>query len=110
MVICTNPRHKQRKGEEHWHESQASTFHEKRLEVGLTYIFGVGRSTALQICTATGLARREGSGPPDPEMKAARVHRRSSRSKVTCGGAPAVDQAAQEIGAYRGMRHRRSLR
>ena len=32
---------------------------EKRLEVGLTYIFGVGRSTALQICTATGLSPAE---------------------------------------------------
>jgi small subunit ribosomal protein S13 len=28
---------------------------EKRLEVSLTYIFGIGRSTAQKICEATGL-------------------------------------------------------
>ena len=64
--------------EEHWHESQASTFREKRLEVGLTYIFGVGRSTALQICTATGLSpdeRVRDLGSRDHD--AARVHRRN---------------------------------
>ena len=30
---------------------------QKRLEVGLTYIYGIGRSTALKVCTA-GVARR----------------------------------------------------
>ena len=28
---------------------------EKRLEISLTYIFGIGRSTAQKICAATGL-------------------------------------------------------
>ena len=28
---------------------------EKRLEISLTYIFGIGRSTSLKICEATGL-------------------------------------------------------
>jgi small subunit ribosomal protein S13 len=28
---------------------------EKRLEISLTYIFGIGRSTSLRICEATGL-------------------------------------------------------
>ena len=30
---------------------------EKRLEISLTYIFGIGRSTAQKICEATGLDR-----------------------------------------------------
>jgi small subunit ribosomal protein S13 len=28
---------------------------EKSLEIGLTYIFGIGRSTALKVCEGTGL-------------------------------------------------------
>ena len=30
---------------------------EKRTEIALTYIFGIGRSTAQQICDATGVDR-----------------------------------------------------
>jgi small subunit ribosomal protein S13 len=30
---------------------------EKRLEISLTYIFGVGRTTAQQLCDATGMSR-----------------------------------------------------
>ena len=29
---------------------------EKRLEISLTYIFGIGRSTAQSICAATGIS------------------------------------------------------
>ena len=29
---------------------------EKRLEISLTYVFGIGRSTASQICQQTGLS------------------------------------------------------
>ena len=29
---------------------------EKRLEISLTYIFGIGRSTSRRICDATGLS------------------------------------------------------
>ena len=28
---------------------------EKRLEISLTYIFGIGRTTAHQVCTRTGI-------------------------------------------------------
>ena len=34
---------------------------EKRLEISLTYIFGVGRTTAQQICDATASTRTPGS-------------------------------------------------
>ncbi len=37
---------------------------QKRLEIGLTYIYGIGRSTAQKICADTGLSRRrEDQGP-----------------------------------------------
>jgi ribosomal protein uS13 len=32
---------------------------QKRLEVGLTYIYGIGRSTAQKICSDTGLSQDE---------------------------------------------------
>src|SRR4029453_13951671 len=32
---------------------------QKRLEVGLTYIYGIGRSTAQKICAETGLSQDE---------------------------------------------------
>ncbi len=85
---------------------------EKRLEIGLTYIFGVGRSTALQICTATGLAPGEKVRDlTDPEITKLREYidgnlqvegdlRRERQQSI---------KRLQEIGAYRGFRHRRSL-
>ena len=30
---------------------------EKRLEISLTYIFGIGRTTAQQVCDETGISR-----------------------------------------------------
>ena len=32
---------------------------QKRLEIGLTYIYGIGQSTAKKICTETGLSTDE---------------------------------------------------
>jgi small subunit ribosomal protein S13 len=85
---------------------------EKRLEVGLTYIFGVGRSTALQICAATGLAPDEKVRDlTDPEITKLREYidgnlqvegdlRRERQQAI---------KRLSEIGAYRGLRHRRGL-
>ena len=85
---------------------------EKRLEVGLTYIFGVGRSTALRICSATGLAPEEKVRDlTDPEITKLREFidgnlqvegdlRRERQQQI---------KRLSEIGAYRGVRHRRGL-
>src|SRR5918998_109435 len=85
---------------------------EKRLEIGLTYIFGVGRSTALQICSATGLAPEEKVRDlTDPEITKLREYidgnlqvegdlRRERQQAI---------KRLSEIGAYRGIRHRRGL-
>ena len=85
---------------------------QKRLEVGLTYIFGVGRSTALQICAATGLAPEEKVRDlTDPEITKLREFidanlqvegdlRRERQQSI---------KRLSEIGAYRGLRHRRGL-
>jgi small subunit ribosomal protein S13 len=85
---------------------------EKRLEVGLTYIFGIGRSTANSVLGELGLsADTKVRDLTDEEITRLREHidanlqvegdlrRERSQSIKRLG----------EIGAYRGIRHRRNL-
>ena len=85
---------------------------EKRLEVGLTYIFGIGPSTARKICAELGLSPDEKVRDlTDPEITKLRTYidgnlqvegdLRRERSQAI--------KRLQEIGAYRGVRHRRGL-
>ena len=85
---------------------------EKSLEIGLTYIFGIGRATALKVCEATGLSPSEKIRDlTDPEITKLREYidgnlqvegdLRRERSQAV--------KRLSEIGAYRGLRHRRSL-
>jgi small subunit ribosomal protein S13 len=84
----------------------------KRVEVGLTYIFGIGRSTARDIVKKAGvnpdtyvkdltddevLKLREAI---DQELNVEGDLRRETSQNV---------KRLQEIGAYRGLRHRRGL-
>ena len=66
---------------------------EKRLEVGLTYIFGIGRSKAQEVCNGLGLSL-------DTKLEVEGDLRRERTQAVKRLG---------EIGAYRGIRHRRGL-
>jgi small subunit ribosomal protein S13 len=83
----------------------------KRAEIGLTYVFGIGRSTANQILSETGV-------DPNTQIKdltedeivklreAVESHEvegdlRRERSQNV--------KRLQEIGSYRGLRHRRGL-
>jgi len=85
---------------------------EKRLEVGLTYIFGIGPSTARKICVELSLSPDEKIRDlTDPEITKLRTYidgnlqvegdLRRERSQAI--------KRLQEIGAYRGVRHRRGL-
>ena len=84
----------------------------KRSEIGLTYIFGIGRSTANKILAQVGVS-------PDTyvrdltEDEVARL-----RAAIDDGRAVEGDlrrersqdiKRLQEIGCYRGLRHRRGL-
>src|SRR3990170_7982986 len=85
---------------------------DKRVEVGLTYLFGVGRSRASQVLTATGV-------PPSVRV------RDLTEDQVTAirdyiGQAYMVEGDLRreeqmnikrliEIGCYRGLRHRRGV-
>ena len=85
---------------------------EKRLEVGLTYIYGIGPATARKVCTELGLSADEKVRDlTDPEITKLRNYidgnlqvegdLRRERSQAI--------KRLQEIGAYRGFRHRRGL-
>jgi small subunit ribosomal protein S13 len=85
---------------------------EKRLEVGLTYIYGIGPSTARKVCAELGLSADEKVRDlTDPEITKLRNYidgnlqvegdLRRERSQAI--------KRLQEIGTYRGFRHRRGL-
>src|SRR5690242_14067263 len=77
---------------------------QKRLEIGLTYIYGIGRSTAQKICVDTGLSR-------DEEIKNLREYIDGNlqvEGDLRRERTQAIKRLG-EIGAYRGIRHRRGL-
>jgi small subunit ribosomal protein S13 len=85
---------------------------QKRLEIGLTYIYGIGQPTAQQICAALELS-------PDEKIKdltdeeVTKLQRHIDENHQVEGDLRRERQQAikrlTEIGAYRGIRHRRGL-
>ena len=85
---------------------------DKRVEIGLTYIFGIGRKTAQQILEATGVN-------PDARVKDLTEDDVSKRREyinhnVHVEGDLRREVALNikrlvEIGCYRGVRHRKGL-
>ena len=85
---------------------------QKRLEIGLTYIYGIGPSTAQKICTSLELDPNEKIRDlTDEEVTKLRAYidgelqvegdLRRERSQAI--------KRLTEIGSYRGVRHRRGL-
>jgi small subunit ribosomal protein S13 len=85
---------------------------QKRLEIGLTYIFGIGQSTAHKICVALELdPDQKIKDLTDDEVVKLRTYidanvevegdLRRERSQAI--------KRLSEIGCYRGIRHRRGL-
>jgi small subunit ribosomal protein S13 len=85
---------------------------EKRVEIALTYIFGIGRTTATKILSATGVnpATRvrdltdEDTAKLRNEIEAKYPVEGALRAEVTMNVKRLMD-----IGCYRGLRHRRGL-
>jgi small subunit ribosomal protein S13 len=85
---------------------------QKRLEIGLTYIFGIGQPTAQRICAALGLS-------PDTKVRdltedeVAKLRDYIDTNQQVEGDLRRERTQAikrlQEIGSYRGLRHRRNL-
>ena len=85
---------------------------EKRVEIALTYIFGIGRTRAIETLAATGIsADKRARDLTDEEIVALRDHIETNY-KVE-GDLKREVQAdirrKVEIGCYAGIRHRRGL-
>ena len=83
----------------------------KRAEVGLTYIYGIGRSTSNQILRDTGVDpdSRIGDLTDDEVVKLREaVDNREVEGDLRRERSQNVKRL-MEIGAYRGLRHRRGL-
>ena len=85
---------------------------EKRVEIGLTYIFGIGRSTANKVLSELSIS-------PDTKVRdlteeeVTRLRNHIDRA-VTVEGDLRRERSQNikrlmEIGCYRGLRHRRGL-
>ncbi len=85
---------------------------QKRLEIGLTYIYGIGQSTAHEICAALGLSPDEKIRDlTDDEITKLRDYI-DSDLQVEGDLRRERQQAIKrlgDIGSYRGIRHRRGL-
>jgi len=85
---------------------------QKRLEIGLTYIYGIGQPTARQICASLGLSPDEKIRDlTDEEITKLRNYI-DSELQVEGDLRRERSQAIKrltEIGCYRGIRHRRGL-
>lgn len=85
---------------------------QKRLEIGLTYIYGIGPTSARKICAALDLS-------PDEKVKdltdeeVTKLQRHIDEQYQVEGDLRRERQQSIkrliEIGAYRGIRHRRGL-
>ena len=86
---------------------------EKRIEIGLTYIFGIGRSTATEILAGTGIN-------PDTRVKDLTADEESKirdyidKNTILVEGDLRRDVALNikrliEVQCYRGTRHRKGL-
>ena len=84
----------------------------KRLEVGLTYIYGIGPSTAREIIAALGMSSDEKVRDlTDDEVTALRNYIDANlqvEGDLRRERSQAIKRLG-EIGAYRGIRHRRGL-
>jgi small subunit ribosomal protein S13 len=79
----------------------------KRVEIGLTYIFGIGRSRALTIIAKANV--KPNVRVKDLSGQGHARHRRKGRGGDLRKEVSLNIKRLIEIGSYRGMRHRRNL-
>ena len=84
----------------------------KRMEIALTYLYGIGRTSARRICAAAGIdIHKKSDQLADDEV--VRIRQVIEQSYKVEGDArrevTANTKRLVEIGSYRGLRHRRNL-
>ena len=85
---------------------------DKRIEIALTYIYGIGRKTATDICAATGVNPdvRVRDLSEDDAAKLREYIDHNCRVEGDLRRDVAFDiKRLIEIGSYRGLRHRKGL-
>ena len=83
----------------------------KHAVISLTYVFGIGRTSAKKICAATGIAETTKIGDlTDDQMDAVRneVGKNSVEGDLRREVSMSIKRL-MDLGCYRGLRHRRSL-
>ena len=85
---------------------------DKRIVVALTYIYGIGDTTAKKICADAGVSEDVRSKDLTPEDQEDKI--RAEVDKIPVEGDLRREvsmniKRLQEIGSYRGIRHRRGL-
>jgi small subunit ribosomal protein S13 len=84
----------------------------KRIEIGLTYIFGIGRTRAVKILQQASVdpTLKVKDLSDDETMRIQRIINQEGRVEGDLRKAISLDiKRLIEIGSYRGMRHRRNL-
>ena len=84
---------------------------DKRIVIGLTYIYGIGNTTAKKVLAAAGVSEDIRVKDLTPEQ-AEKIRGQVDQLKVEGDLRREVSlniKRLQEIGSYRGMRHRRGL-
>ncbi len=85
---------------------------EKRIEIGLTYIYGIGRASATRILAEAGVSpdTRVRDLTDDEVKRISSVIDQTQTVEGDLRRQIAMDiKRLQEIGCYRGVRHRKSL-
>jgi small subunit ribosomal protein S13 len=85
---------------------------DKKLEIGLTYIFGIGRQTARRILSETGVdpTQRVRDLNDADTNRLRQIIERDHRVEGALRTETAMNiKRLMDIGSYRGIRHRRGL-
>ena len=85
---------------------------DKKVEIGLTYIFGIGRTTALKILEGSGVSadqRVRDLSDADVARLRAEIERGHKVEGALRTEVSMNVKRLMDIGSYRGIRHRRGL-
>lgn len=85
---------------------------QKRVEVALTYIYGIGRTKAKEICTKVGIPtqRRVQELTDDEVVRIREMIDRDYRVEGDLRRETAMNvKRLMDLGCYRGLRHRKGL-
>lgn len=85
---------------------------EKRVEIGLTYIHGIGRSRAKELCAKAGIpeSRRVHQLTDEEAIRLREIIDRDFRVEGDLRREVAMNiKRLMDLGCYRGLRHRKGL-